>query len=395
VNSHALRDVVQGQPSLERLVEVCPDVPVSLVGGVVRDALLGRDPGRDLDLVVEGDAIEVARRLGRALGARVTAHERFGTAVVTLGDGVHLDLVTARREHYPSPGALPEVTAGTIDDDLARRDFTINAMAHRLTGPDAGVMLDPHGGRADLEAGVVRALRTDVFVEDPSRVLRAIRYAARLGFTLDEATAAAIRDAAPSLDPSNARVAEELRRMLGEPDAATALDLAEHVGIRWIVADGHRAATFAAIDDVLTLAGAPRLAPWALRLGLAVDPSVVRTVAVDGWARDIAGDVGSADELLAGLRAAGTRSEMDAVLRRSRPAAQVVAATRTPGAIGDWWANIRDMRPAIDGDDVLRAGVTPGPEVGRLLTRLRAGVLDGAVGADREAQLAWLEGEAR
>jgi tRNA nucleotidyltransferase (CCA-adding enzyme) len=102
---------------------------VSVVGGAVRDALLGRPAGPELDLVVEGDALALAGRLGRELGGRVVAHPRFGTAAVELPHGAHLDVVTARRERYARPGALPEVAPGTLADDLARRDFTINAIA--------------------------------------------------------------------------------------------------------------------------------------------------------------------------------------------------------------------------------------------------------------------------
>ncbi len=134
--------------------------------------------------MVEGDAIAVAKGLGRALDARVVAHERFRTAEVQLGGGRHVDLVSARTETYAAPGALPTVAMGTLRDDLARRDFTINAMAVGLSGDHDGRFVDPHDGAADLEGRLVRALRDDAFDEDPSRVVRAARYAARLGFTL-------------------------------------------------------------------------------------------------------------------------------------------------------------------------------------------------------------------
>ncbi len=192
---------------------------VSAVGGVVRDAILGLPPGDELDLVVEGDAVAAAERLGRALGARVVTHGRFGTAAIELPHGGEIDLVTARTERYRRPGALPEVAPGTLADDLARRDFSINAMAVGLSGGRAGELTDPHGGVADLARGHVRLLRTGAFAEDPSRLVRAARYAARLGFALEAQTAAQARDTAPGLDTRSARVAEELRRLLGEPCA--------------------------------------------------------------------------------------------------------------------------------------------------------------------------------
>ncbi len=390
MDSHRLRDTVQGQMSLVRLVELCPDVPVSLVGGVVRDALLGRPPGPDIDLVVEGDAIRVARRLGGALGVEVTTHARFGTAALTLDDGTLIDLVTARRERYAAPGALPEVTAGTIQDDLARRDFTVNALAYRLTGPQAGRLLDPHGGAADLEAGLIRALRDDAFEEDPSRVLRAARYAARLGFTVQHATAAQARAAAHGVDPAIARVGEELRRLLCEDDAAGALAVAVDLGVAWIVPDPERGALFAAVDDALRLPGAPPLPAWAVRLGLAVSADALGTVAVPEWARRIATDVRDAGPLADRVADAPVPSRRDAVLGPSRPAAQVVAVARGSGAIGDWWANIRDMRPAISGDDLRDMGMAPGPRLGRALDALRAAIVDAEVGPGRDDQLAWV-----
>ena len=146
---------------------------VYLVGGAVRDLLLGRE-SFDVDLAVEGDAIEFAR----GLGGEVTAHGRFGTAVVRFPDGRQLDVVTCRRETYAAPAALPDVEAGTIEDDLARRDFTVNAMAASL-GSDFGRLVDPHGGRADLENETIRVLHQQSFVDDPTRIFRAVRYESR------------------------------------------------------------------------------------------------------------------------------------------------------------------------------------------------------------------------
>src|SRR5947208_15725938 len=136
--------------------------PGFLVGGAVRDLLLGRGTV-DLDVAIEGDARAVARELAGRLGGEAKEHERFGTATVRAGDLV-VDLATTRRETYAEPGALPEVEPSSIEEDLARRDFTVNAMAMRL--PD-GEILDPHKGRADLEGRVIRVLHDRSFVDDP------------------------------------------------------------------------------------------------------------------------------------------------------------------------------------------------------------------------------------
>src|SRR3954447_13160340 len=167
-------------PGARELFDALEDVPgVWIVGGAVRDALLGRDP-RDLDLVVEGDAAEVARRLGE----EPLLHERFGTA--TAGGAVNL--AAARRERYERPGALPVVELGApIAEDLARRDFTVNALAVRLA--DGELEAVPNG-LEDLSHHRLRVLHEGSFLDDPTRLLRLVRYGARLRFQLEEATRA-------------------------------------------------------------------------------------------------------------------------------------------------------------------------------------------------------------
>src|SRR3954449_10696925 len=167
-------------PGAGELLGTLAGVPgVWVVGGAVRDALLGREP-RDLDLVVEGDAAEVARRLGEA----PLLHERFGTATA---NGT-VNLAAARRERYERPGALPEVELGApIAEDLARRDFTVNAMAVRLA--DGALETHPRA-LEDLEGRRLRALHERSFLDDPPRLLRLVRYAARLRFQIEEDTRA-------------------------------------------------------------------------------------------------------------------------------------------------------------------------------------------------------------
>ena len=366
------------------------DVPVSLVGGAVRDALLGVDEHEDIDLVVEGDALALAERLGYALNVRVINHGRFGTAVLELPHERWIDLAMARRERYTHPGALPVVEPGTLVDDLARRDFTVNAMAYRLTGPQAGELVDPLGGRADLETGVIRALRDDSFVEDPTRLLRAVRYAARLGFSLDAATEAAARASAPDLDITSPRVGDELRRLLCEPTAASAVALAAELGVPWLERDGLALARrFAAIDASLRLPGAPQVQVWALRMGCAAAPDAVQRAAVDGWARGIAAEAAAASTLAPRLALAGRPSEVDAILRVAKPATAVVARADGSEPIAEWWATMRDVRLAISGEDLVAAGVAPGPAIGRGLAAARVALLDAEVdGDDAAAQLA-------
>ncbi|HXF50564.1 MAG TPA: hypothetical protein VNM43_02645, partial [Dehalococcoidia bacterium] len=176
----------------ETAMETCASrgYPLFAVGGAIRDLLLGRSV-TDLDLVVEGPAMEVAAAVASACRARLVAHPRFGTASLQTAAG-RVDLVTARSERYPHPGALPVVEPAGIEDDLARRDFTIHAMAVRLW-PEPDEFLDPFGGRADLEARLIRVLHDASFRDDATRALRAFRYAARLDFAVEPHTLDLVR----------------------------------------------------------------------------------------------------------------------------------------------------------------------------------------------------------
>src|SRR5439155_23589288 len=156
------------------------------------DLLLGKRCF-DVAIAVEGEGIGLARLIAEELDGRVRPHEKFGTAVVLYGEGERVDLVTARTEFYDAPAALPTVEHATIREDLFRRDFTINAMAASLKGADFGRLVDPFGGRGDLEARTVRVLHNLSFIEDPTRIFRAIRYEARYGFRMDEHTAGLAR----------------------------------------------------------------------------------------------------------------------------------------------------------------------------------------------------------
>ena len=157
------------------------------VGGFVRDLLLGI-PNLDLDIVVEGNGIAFARAFARKHHARVKVHERFGTATVTCADGLKLDIATARTESYKYPTALPTIEPSSVNKDLSRRDFTINTLAIRLTTRHFGELVDLYGGQQDLNTKTIRVLHNRSFVEDPTRVFRAIRFEQRLGFRLEKET---------------------------------------------------------------------------------------------------------------------------------------------------------------------------------------------------------------
>jgi tRNA nucleotidyltransferase (CCA-adding enzyme) len=334
-------------PELRRVAAAAPG-SAYVVGGAVRDALLGRGRG-DLDLVVVGDP----EPLAAALGANpVAAHERFGTATFELV-GHRVDVSRARTETYPHPGALPVVSpAADIEVDLARRDFTVNAIA---VAADSGTVLDPHGGRADLELGLLRVLHPGSFGDDPTRAIRAARYAARLGFAPEPETARLLR--ATELGTlSDDRRGAELARLAGEPSGPQGLGLLAEWGLLALRPGGVELA-----DTVAELLGDE---PW-------------REEAPHAEA-----------VLAAALGPAGGEVEL-AALRPARPSeGYEAAAGRDPvqlvlaRALGAAWLDdhLREWRPValeIDGRALLEAGVPEGPALGAALRAARAAALDG------------------
>jgi tRNA nucleotidyltransferase (CCA-adding enzyme) len=205
-----------------------------LVGGAVRDILLGRD-SFDLDLVVEGDAPELAASLAGRINAALLVHRRFGTARLRRDEMV-VDLATARSETYSHPGALPAVSPGSIADDLQRRDFTINAMAANLGPGHFGVLVDPFSGEADLSRGLIRILHERSFIDDATRMLRAIRYEQRFGFRLEDSTGLLLRRDFSMLDTiSGDRIRHELELILKEDRPENALQRAQALGLLQMV----------------------------------------------------------------------------------------------------------------------------------------------------------------
>jgi len=170
------------------------NVPIYLVGGIVRDLILGVN-NLDLDIVVEGDGIKFAERCASVLKARLIRHSRFGTAALIVNPNLKVDVATARREFYPQPASLPVVTPGTLRDDLRRRDFTINAMAISIVKRDFGRLIDFFGGRTDLLHRRIRTLHVLSFIDDPTRILRAIRFEKRYNFKIEAETLSYLKQA--------------------------------------------------------------------------------------------------------------------------------------------------------------------------------------------------------
>jgi len=201
-----------------------------LVGGIVRDLMLGR-PSTDIDIMTVGDAVRLAQQMAEKLGARLTIHREFGTATLKI-DGFSVDLATCRSETYRHPGALPVVNPGSMQDDLQRRDFTINTMAVCITSPNRGALTDLFRGRQDLERGLIRVLHDKSFQDDATRMMRAVRYEQRLGFKLESSTSKLLRHSLDMLDTiSGDRLRNELALWLGEDYCYKILRRAGRLGI--------------------------------------------------------------------------------------------------------------------------------------------------------------------
>ena len=203
---------------------------IYLVGGVVRDLLLGQ-ANFDLDLVVEGDAIELAQQLRKINQGKITTHPHFNTAKLQW-DNWSVDLATARSETYDKPGALPTVTPSSIDDDLSRRDFTINAMAIHLNPGYYGRLVDPHDGRNDLKHKRIRVLHEKSFTDDATRIWRGLRYEQRLDFHLEIKTLALLQRDIPMLDTISAdRIRYEIECILQEKYPEKVFRRAQELGV--------------------------------------------------------------------------------------------------------------------------------------------------------------------
>jgi tRNA nucleotidyltransferase (CCA-adding enzyme) len=206
---------------------------IYLVGGIVRDMILRID-NLDVDLVVEGDGIAFAKAFSQSLGARCAAHEKYKTAVITLHDGTHLDIATARLEYYKNPGGFPVVEQSTLKLDLYRRDFTINTMAICLNPQRFGELIDFFGAQRDIKEKRIRVLHSLSFVEDPSRILRAARFEKRFGFSLGKQTSSLVNASVKSgllKDMPGRRISHEIRQMLSEDDPIRGMDRLKDLGV--------------------------------------------------------------------------------------------------------------------------------------------------------------------
>jgi tRNA nucleotidyltransferase (CCA-adding enzyme) len=379
---------------------------VYLVGGAVRDVLMS-EPNFDVDIAVEGDGIALGEVLAEALGGRVRPHDRFGTAIVVY-EGGRVDVATARTEFYDSPGALPTVEQASIRQDLYRRDFTVNAMAVSLKGEDFGRLVDYFGGKGDLEKGVVRVLHNLSFIDDPTRIFRAIRYENRYGFSMDAHTLGLARACVEMNlvgELSSARLRDELQALLSEERVGDSIrrlaDLRIDRAIHSHLAADEESVRLIDELDRLRAAHAPETPAWRLRLAVLARrlrpdelyewferlklrrrdaDRIADAVALGPRLPELLADV----EEPAAVRALVEPHDPDGALH-----ALALASEPVRSRLVRYFDDFRDVRLEISGGDLAALGLGESPRVGAILEELLRRKLNGELdGRDSEIEAA-------
>ncbi len=365
---------------------------VYLVGGMVRDLLLGR-LNLDLDLVVEGSAAEFAEALKAAYGGKPLCQSQFGTSKLDW-DGIKVDVASARRETYARPGALPAVSPGDLKSDLFRRDFTINTMAVNLLPENYGLLIDMYGGKQDLEAGLIRVLHDKSFIDDPTRIWRAVKYEQRLDFQIEPHTLALLANALPTLDAvSGDRIRHELEKVLEEELPEKALCRASGLGVLQkihpaLTADEWLARSFrmmrasshpevhvkqAYLCLLVYRLSARQMAEFAGSLNL---PTAWRQMLFDVAALKTIFDVLG----YPALRPGQIYSILESYDKTALQAVMVVAPNDVVRErIALFLNKLSGVKPLLTGHDLLLMGVARGVKIGQIIEELRQARLDGRV----------------
>lgn len=386
-------------------------IPVYLVGGMVRDLLIGR-PNEDVDLVVEGSGIDFAYALAAYIDGRCHPHQPFLTAVVTLPDGHHVDVASARTEFYRTPAALPEVETSLIRQDLYRRDFTINSLAVALHGERHGELVDFFGGRKDLQRRDIRVLHSLSFIDDPTRAIRAVRYARRLDFSItpdtrDLMTTAVEEGVFDRL--SGQRLRRELEILFAEDHPTSAIELLANLELlpalcRGLIWSEDVRATLLELEGQLAWYElehpSPAPEPWLLFLGcLALQSGadvLVRMadrLQLTGELRNRMLDLergvvevrqASSPSLRRSARVRAVEGQHPEVILLAMAGIDLEARRRIADAVE---AAVR-VQPRVSGRQLVDAGIEPGPCVGQALKRTRDAIVDGEIDEDRSREYA-------
>ena len=380
--------------------------PVYVVGGFVRDLLIGRE-NLDIDIVVEGDAVDFAYQLAKTWDESVQTHHHFKTAAITRLDGLKLDFVSARNETYPRPGALPSVEYGTIVEDLLRRDFSINALAIQLRPDTFGELVDCTDGLRDLRAGHIRTLHEQSFVDDPTRIFRAIRYEGRYNFQITEGDQKRIFDGIKQgvLNLiSGQRIRNEIDHILSEEAAPqivnrmSEFDLLGTIHPTWKIPpnfDVLWTAAGQAIEWVSTsLPNDPINTGTILWMTLLTSPDAIEAVSSRlALENQLYAKLSAQTQLEHDLNALSASSKPSEVyqLLNPYPLESLVFAmmqSNQPdwrvGKIGDYLTHLKSVQPLVTGEDLIQQGLKPSRAFSDLLWKAFAAQLNGQVSTTQE-----------
>ncbi|MEO0278788.1 MAG: hypothetical protein ABIM21_05900, partial [candidate division WOR-3 bacterium] len=396
------------------VIEIAKDVGeelrlnVYIVGGFVRDLIL-KVENYDLDFVVEGDGLSFAKAFAERVNGRVNIHERFETAVVIFPDNYRVDVSTARMEYYEEPASLPRVVRGSIKRDLYRRDFTINAMAIKITGDDAYTLFDYYGGMRDIKDRLINVIHNLSFVEDPTRAFRAVRFEQRYGFRIGPQTEKLIKIAVKERifeKLTGKRIMNELKHMLSEKHAFRMIKRMEELGILQFVhsklkADTYMEGVFERTREVIAwyelLFKRKQPESWIINAA-----ALLHTLQIDEvkellhWfnlSRD------DREKILVAItdyksiikQLESTTDEVKIYwLLKSYPLEAVLfflamcEKEEVRQKIGTYLIELVDLETEIKGRDILALGATPGPIIGEILKKVLEAKIKGSVKSREE-----------
>jgi len=400
---------------LKKIIRLAAEVsqetamPVYLVGGFLRDLILGA-ANFDLDLTVEGSGIVFARKLAKKLKSGIKIHERFGTAVLTLDNRLKVDIATTRKEKYPSCACLPAVSSGSLKEDLLRRDFTINAMAVSIAGGDEQKLIDPFGGKEDLKSGSIRILHDLSFQDDPTRVLRAIRFEQRFDFKIEPGTLALLKEAigAGLLNKAHAhRMRDDLVLMLKEKNPLRQIRRLSDLGGLSFLSDKLRFGKsardlFKAIDREIcwfakNYSARRRPDAWLIYFTALVKPLSLSQVKLiidklglpKGEEKRIIGYCRESRKLILSLSRKGIRPARIFSLLEPLSYEEIVLLRASSQNkylreyIADFLGIYNGMRLYVSGRDLQGLGILPGPGYQKILAQVLAAKLNGEVKTSR------------
>jgi len=382
-------------------------INVFVVGGFVRDLLLGVK-NLDLDLVVEGDGIAFARLLADQLKGSFFSFEKFGTASVVLPDHLKIDVATARKEFYARPAALPEVAGTSLKQDLIRRDFSINGMAVKLNPPDFGQLIDFFNGQRDLQHGVLRVMHPLSFIDDPTRIFRAVRFEERYHFRMDSHTEKLLKDALREgmiKHLSMERISNEIVLILSEPNPLPAVRRMASLRILSLIHPDLKLSQktieiMEALPDAIAKFPSSEIERWivyAITLLSGLNPSqtneVLTTLRWSGKEKDkfsiLLSDWRKTFQTLQSENPVKP-SALSKLLEGLSPEALIFLSSPKSGhtlsRIQQYWSQLHKIDLLVTGKDLVAMGFKPGPDYSRMLEKLKAAQLDGEIKTKEEAK---------